>query len=297
MKTAKILDLLPVSALVLVFLLSAGLVSAQSDAPVTDAPHDEEALAEDAEEYVSYSEYKVKAYSLTGFYGDFSGATYLENKPMDDRTVQEDGAADILAYDGGVLLVSRDTDHYEAAHKEIQSGPAFGGRIGMFVNRDFHLDLVGYYATGKAVTSMQYTPDPVNNPSESQRVVVDEDPDFSLVKGGVHLAYDARPAKFWGITPTIGFGLGGLINRYSELNDKTALYLEGNLGFKVNLFDNISLAGQADLTTFAYDVDELGYSNIVKYKTYTLGITWFIDVIPPPVRSAHTAELEALEEG
>ena len=59
---------------------------------------------------------------------------------------------------------------------------------------------------------------------------------------------------------------------------------------------NLSLLGQVDLTTFAFDVDELGYSNIVKYTTFTLGLTWFIDVIPANVRAEHLAELQAAED-
>ena len=125
---------------------------------------------------------------------------------------------------------------------------------------------------------------------------MDEDDGYSLIKGGVHLAYDARPATFWGITPTLGFGLGGLINRYTVNEDKTALYLEGNIGLTTRIFGNVNLTWQVDLTNFAYQVDELGYSNFVKYTTYSLGLTWFFDVIPSEVRAAYMAELQALED-
>ena len=117
-----------------------------------------------------------------------------------------------------------------------------------------------------------------------------------MVKGGLALMYDARPATFFGIMPRLGFGLGGIINRYTYLEDKTALYLEGNFGLSYELFDDFNLTGQVDLTSFAFQVDELGYSNMVNYATFSLGVSWFIDVVPAEVRAAHQAELRAAEE-
>lgn len=259
----------------------------------------EERVAE-IEDNLKYDDYTVKAYRLTFWGGNFSGAAYLENPQLGDRTVLTPGAGDIIAYNGDVLWESTakyedGTLIYDAAHKEIESGPAFGGRVGIYISRDFHLDLLGTYATGKAVTSMLYRPDPADL-DNNERIVVDEDDGFKMVKGGLALMYDARPAKFFGITPRIGFGLGGIINRYSYLADKTALYLEGNFGLNYELFDNFDITGQVDLTSFAYEVDELGYSNMVNYATFSVGVSWFIDVVPGDVRAAHLAELRAAEE-
>lgn len=276
--------------LALALSLSLGSSLAQLEAPVDETEGGETP----EEEVLHFSDYMVKGYSLTAYYGNFSGGTYLDNQALDERTVLTQGAGDILAYDGSVLIQSQDPLHYDAARKEIESGPAFGARIGIFVNPDFHLDLIGTYATGKAVTTMLHKPDPEDS-SLDQRIVVDEDDGYSLIKGGVHLAYDAHPATFWGITPRLGFGLGGLINSYTTLEDKTALYLEGNLGLVARISNDFSVVGQVDLTTFSYEVDELGYSNVVKYTTFSLGLSWFIDVIPDDVRAAHQAELEAAE--
>ncbi len=269
-------------------------------APAQEPPDEQEEQVAASEENLKYEDYTVKAYSLSFFGGNFSGATYLENQELGPRTVLTPGAGDIISYSGDVLWEStakyaNGLNIYDAAHKEIESGPAFGGRVGIYISRDFHLDLLGTYATGKAVTTMLYRPDE-NDRDNSYRVVVDEDDGFKMVKGGLALMYDARPATFFGIMPRLGFGLGGIINRYSYLEDKTALYLEGNFGLNVELFKNFTLSGQADVTTFAYEVDELGYSNMVNYVTYSLGISWFIDVVPDEVRAAHLAELRAAEE-
>jgi len=268
--------------------------------PAQEPTDEQEEQVAAIEENLKYEDYTVKAYSLSFFGGSFSGATYLENQELGPRTVLTPGAGDIISYSGDVLWEStakytNGLNIYDAAHKEIESGPAFGGRVGIYISRDFHLDLLGTYATGKAVTTMLYRPDE-NDRNNSHRVVVDEDDGFKMVKGGLALMYDARPATFFGIMPRLGFGLGGIINRYSYLEDKTALYLEGNFGLNVELFKNLTLSGQADVTTFAYEVDELGYSNMVNYVTYSLGISWFIDVVPDEVRAAHLAELRAAEE-
>jgi hypothetical protein len=268
---------------------------------------EQEARVAEIEENLKYDDYTVKAYRLSVFGGHFSGATYLENQELWERTVLTPGAGDIFAYDGTVLPESRAEYEsgpmagelkYDAAHKTIEPGSAFGGRVGIYISRDFHLDLLGTYATGKAVTTMIGPPD-VNSaydPELIKRREIDTDDGFKMVKGGLALMYDARPATFFGIMPRLGFGLGGIINRYTYLEDKTALYLEGNFGLSYELFDDFNLTGQVDLTSFAFQVDELGYSNMVNYATFSLGVSWFIDVVPAEVRAAHQAELRAAEE-
>ena len=277
------------SLLMAVCLLGTGsLVLAQDSPP----PPAENAVtpAGEAEENLEWGDYTVKAFTLSIWAGSFSGATYLDNQPLGDRTILTDGAGDIIAYDGGVLFESRDTRHYDAAIKEVKPGDAFGARIGIYIADDFHLDLLASYAAGDAVTSMLYTEDPDLAPDDFVRVDVDVDPDFKVYKGGIALMYNAKPATMFGIVPRLGFGLGGIINRYSHLEDKTALYLEGNLGLTYEVFDGFELAAQADLTTFGFEVDELGYSQMVSYATYSLGVSWFIDRVPEQVRAAHYAE-------
>ncbi len=289
-------------------LLSGPVLMAQEEAedpagpaPVEQTDEDESLPAEEVvqeapdpipEEVLTYEDYSVKAYTITLFGGQFSGAKYLENMDLPERTILTEGAGDIMGFDGEVLLVSQDPVHYTGAHKEIKEGPAFGARIGIYVSDDFHLDLLGTYSSGEAVTTMRYTPDPENFPDKSERIEVDRDDGYQMFKGGMALMYDAKPAAFFGIVPRLGFGLGGIINRYSELSDVTGLYLEGNFGLNFELFENFQVGGQVDLTNFAYDVEELGYSNMVNFVTYSLGVTVFLDVIPPEVRASHMASQE-----
>lgn len=250
---------------------------------------------------LKYEDYTVKAYSLTFFGGVCSGAKYLENAELWERTVLTDGAADILAYDpsplerkvepDGVLTVSRDTERYEAAHKELKSGNSFGARIGIYATDVFHLDLTGSYTTGTASTTMLFTEDPDNYPNIRERIEVDT-ADYSIYKGGFGLMYDAKPASFYGVVPRLGFGLGGIINRVGQLSDKTALYLEGIGGLQYEVINNLNITAQANLSIFSFDVDELSYGNMVSYTTLSVGISWFIDVVPDHARAAYFADLD-----
>jgi len=281
------------------------LLAQDTEAPVPD----EEGAAPAPTGPTKYEDFSVKAYSLEFYGGSFSGGKYLENKLIGERTIITDGGAPIFAFnpdgsgipkpnsltgegygvhDDGSLVY--DTNFYRAAHKEIKSGDAFGARIGVYIADHFHLDLLASYQSGKAVTTMLYDPDTFANTTEDAvRIEVDSDDGFKVYKGGLALMYDAEPATFFGIEPRIGFGLGGIINRYTYLEDKTGLYLEGNFGLVRSISRNLSLAVQADVSTFAFDVDELGYSNMVSYTNFTVGLNYFIDVLPPAVRAGHEA--------
>jgi len=276
-------------------LLPGSLLLAQEETEGPEAPADTEeaepggiVLPED--EALTYGDYTVKAYTITAFAGNFSGATYLDNKPLGPRTLLAPGYGDIMGFDGSVLRVSQDATHYTGAQKEIQTGPGYGGRIGIYISDDFHLDLSATFASAKVITTMLYTKNPDTEPEVKERIQVDEDPGYNMIKGGLALMYDATPAKFFGLVPRLGFGLGGLINRYSELSDVTGLYLEGNFGLNAHIAKNLQFGAQVDVTNFAFEVEELGYSNMVNYVTYTFGITWFLDALPPSVRAAHLAE-------
>lgn len=288
-------------------LMTAGgdLLAQEAEAPV---PDEEDATPAPAGP-TRYEDFTIKGYSLEFYGGYFSGGKYLENQLISERTIIQEGGAPIFAFnpdgsgipkpnslsgegygvrDDGSLVY--DNNYYRAAHKEIKSGDAFGARIGVYIADHFHLDLLASYQSGKAVTTMLYDPDTfADTTKDAVRIEVDSDDGFKVYKGGLALMYDAEPATFFGIEPRIGFGLGGIINRYSYLEDKTGLYLEGNFGLVKQFSRKVSLTAQADVSTFAFEVDELGYSNMVSYSNFTLGLNYFIDVLPPAVRAGHEA--------
>jgi hypothetical protein len=245
-----------------------------------------------------YSDFIVKGYSISFSTGHFSGATYLKNWALGDKTFYTDGANDILAYfpsdeTGESLPVSTFKDEngnfvYDAAEKEVEPGESYNLKVGIYIADNFHLDLAGSYIQSRASTTMMHYF--LDEPELNGREEVDADDGFKIYKGGLALMYDAEPAKFLGITPRLGFGLGGIINRYTELEDKTALYLEANLAFNYRLFKNLDLTGQIDSATFAFDVDELGYSNMIHYTSYSIGACWFINVLPDDILAQHQAD-------
>ncbi len=287
--------------LLFLFLVTAGAAGAQDEA---SGEHNTPANApvQRNQEILDYGDYTVKAYSLSFSGGIFSGGVYLDNQALGDKTrITEDGRPDelwpndILGYNGLPLeqgRLKRDDGLrylYDSGRKEIESGPAYTGAVGIYIADNFHLDVHGTYATGKAVTTMVYQGTDDNDPRRGTREVVDEDEGFSMIKGGLALMYDAEPATFWGITPRLGFGLGGIINSYTELADKTGLYLEGTFGLAAGVTKSLDVFGQVNVASFAFEVDELGYSNMVNYTTFSLGLGWFFDVLPPEVRAAHVA--------
>lgn len=270
--------------------LGAGYTWAQDSA--SDSAVENQGIGE-MDPLEEYSQRTIKAYSLTFFGGQFSGAKYLENQRLADRAVFELGANDIMGFNGEVLPESADFIHWDAAHKEIEAGPAYGARLGVYISDNFHIDFLGVYGTGTATITMLEIESSDGDPDFAEnRQQLDSDDGFKMYKGGLAFQYDANNAKVFGIRPRIGFGLGGVINRYSQLADVTALYLDANLGLDYGITENLNVSADLDLTTFAFDVEELGYSNMVSYNTFRFGLTYFIDVLPEPVRAAHNAELQ-----
>jgi hypothetical protein len=258
-------------------------------APAATATVEQAAVPDAPAAALEWKDYKVKGYRLSLYGGTFSGATYLDLKALSDRTILTPGAADVLGYNGEVLIQSVDTEHYMAPRKQIEPGTAIGGRIGIYLGDDVHLDLVGNYLAGRANTTMLYSREGRTGDGVWDRIEVDADDGFTAYKGGISMMYDAQPATFFGVTPTLGFGLGGVINRFSQLEDKTALYLEGNFGLSIEPKQNLQVVARADLSVFAFKVDELGYSNMVGYRNFTIGAAWFFDTVPADVRAKHVS--------
>ena len=288
--------MIPFLILILGAVLCGSLAYAQ--APNTS---DVEGAPVPPEKFEKYEDFIVKGYSISFSAGHFLGATYLDNQLLADTAYYTQGANDIRRYHpndedgfGTSLPQSTELDGderfvYDAAQKEAEPGEGYSLRVGIYIADNFHLDMAGTYINSRASTTMMHLYD-YDKPESYIREEVDHDDGFKIYKGGLALMYDAEPAKFLGITPRLGFGLVGIINRYSELEDKTALYLEANFALNYRLFKNLDLTGQIDSATFAFEVDELGYSNMVHYTTFSIGACWFVDVLPPDIRAQHLAD-------
>ncbi len=244
-------------------------------------------------------EYRVKAYSISFWGGLFSGGTYYEGQALESNTYLAEGSNPIFTFEGDPFteLELRPPDEHEndqgwgytQPRKEIRSGTIFGGRVGMFLSEMFHIDLVFSVARSQAVTSMvhdfdeEYTQ--THADSIDYRVEFADDPrwtdkGFRVYQGGINLMYDAKTVKFFGLSPFVGFGVGALINRFTALEDKTALFFQMTGGLSVNVTESLQIYAQANATTFSFAREELHYGRQVAYKSLRMGINWIIDVVP-----------------
>ena len=166
--------------------------------------------------------------------------------------------------------------------------PGWGAQVGIYLSDSFHFDLALTFASATATTDMlNLNP---NDPDNQFIEQIDEDPGVSVITGGAALVYDARSFRLGGIYPFVGFGLGGIINSFTELEDKTGLYFRGLGGLKYDLSRKLIAFVQANLTTFSYPTEELNYTTQVTYLDFYLGLALFIDTLPPEVRAAHELE-------
>ncbi|MFH1842847.1 MAG: hypothetical protein ABIF77_06530 [bacterium] len=219
--------------------------------------------------------YRIKKITLTFFGGYFSGSTFFELPTLEDRTQLEEGSDEVFRYDGTIFELG---EHYDAPEKKIDPGRTFGGRFGFYLSDQFHLDLVASVTMSKATTTfLNSDPRLEDGP---RRELIDEDDGFTIYKGGGSLMYDITAVDFYGFMPYFGLGLGGVINRFTTLSDKTALYFELTGGLSFDVSSSLRINTQFTASTLSFETEELHYSKQVTYAYASLGICWVFDTVP-----------------
>lgn len=286
-------------AATLCLLLPAAALAQQDQQPPASAETDTAAVAE-GEAAPAEAGPRIKIISLTVQGGTFSGATFFELPKYWPRTEVAEGGNLIYSFDGQSFSLPEDQRLY-APRKEIEPGYHAGARIGFFLSRNFHIDLIASYAKSKATTTFIWD-DPATVDTGPSRVNLDEvgddaeqtlrsflrntgmggalwtDENFTVYKGGGALLYDSYDFRVLGLMPTFGVGLGGVLNRFSFLADKTALYFELTGGLKYELSNSLQLQATYTATMLNFDTEELEYGKQVTYGLASLGVSWLFDV-------------------
>lgn len=300
--------LLPAVTIAATLMLTPAGVGAQTPAdppspttpPVVTTPAERDAAFDsldnaDIEPEMAYSDYTIKGYTISVFGGAFGGDEYLNLPVRGPRTFEDEGADNVMAYDGNWLVYNRQI--HDGPIKTINDATGFGLKVGSWLNDNVHVDLVlSYVATEAVLTMVNKTPD-TEDANDTFREEMSRDDGVKVYRAGVNLTYEARQFEFFGIHPYVGFGFGGIITRFSVIDDTGELFFNGNLGLDRPITDNVSVFAQADMTTFAMSRDELTYTKQVNFLDFRLGLSWFIDVLPAGVRAAHEQDLQESETG
>lgn len=241
-------------------------------------------LAQDgaaADEELPTSAIKRIAISFGG--GTYSGAEYFALPSLDENAQVADGSNVVTLFDGTEINLGTELPEngFGAPRKEIEAGRIFQARVGFYLNESFHIDLAGALALSEARLSLlQYV-----NGEDAGRISGTEeegylDTGFKAYHGGVQLGYDAHALRKLGLTPGFGMGFGGVINRFSTLEDKTALYFQLYTELSRELFGSVSVRGRYTATTFSMATEEVDYGKQVTTHNLTLGLTWMFDAKP-----------------
>ncbi len=255
---------------------------------VAQEPVEDDPLAEEGEVEETWDSYKVKANTVEVFGGLFGGDDYLNLPLMDDQTFVEEGTQRVMSFDGSFWeLDELDYNIYDAPIKEIEDGVTGGIRVGTYLSETFHLDLVFSYTRTEAFLSM------INQHDEDNpvREEIDRDDNVQIMRGALEMMYDINAVDVFGIKPYLGFGFGGVITSFSNLEDVGGLFLIGSAGLRRQFSDNVSAFTQFDLTTYSMSREELHYDKTVSYIDISVGVSFFVDIVPPDVRTRHEAEL------
>jgi hypothetical protein len=239
---------------------------------------------------------KVKSISLNFGSGYYSGCTYFELPTIHPNAQITEGSNNLWLYDGDYLdLGTGDAINYlDAPLKKINPGKIFSANIGFYLSNSFHVDLSASMAKSDAdITVIEVNDDVLGdrfqptgdhdlfrNNSRFQGENPFHDDNFTLYSGGVTLLYDANNIRKGFLLPYFGCGLGGVINRFSALEDKTALYFQLVSGMHIPVSENFMISADIRATTYSLATEEVVYAKQTFNTTFTVGATWKIDVKP-----------------
>lgn len=225
----------------------------------------------------------IKRFAFSFSAGTYSGATFFELPVQDDRAAVEQGSHTVTLYNGEELELpdGLTPNRLDAPRKELESGSFFEGRIGFYLSDNFHIDLMGGLALTEASLSMME----IEFGEQVGRITgtVEDgyrDDSVSSYMGGVQLGYDGHTLKTLGLTPNFGMGLGGVINRFSVLEDKTALFFQLYGELMLPLSSNLQVKGRVTATSYSFQTEEVHYTEQLTTTTMTLGLTWLLDANP-----------------
>jgi opacity protein-like surface antigen len=262
-------------------MLFVAAASAQEAAGVD--PLEAEALPEPE----TWQDYTVKAYTIRIFGGWFGGSEYLNLPVKGPRTFEVIGANRVMGYDGTWWeLDELDYRIYDGPVKRINDGYTLGLTIGQYLADHFHIDVTFAYSATEAVLTMVNTEDSDNQFREE----IDRDSNVQVYRASLQLTYDLDTFSLLGFNPYIGFGFGGVINRFSNLPDVGELFLTGTAGFQRRFGNGTAFFVQASLSSFSMSRDELFYTTSVTYTDVSAGISFYFDVVPPEIRAQHEAQ-------
>lgn len=235
----------------------------------------------------TWQDYSVKAYTIRIFGGWFGGGEYLNLPVRGSRTFEVIDADRVMSYDGTWWERDElDYQIYDGPVKRINDGYSLGLTIGQYLADHFHIDITFGYSATEAVLTMVNTED-----SENQfRQEIDRDNNVQVFRGSLQLTYDLDTIDLLGFQPYIGFGFGGVINRFSNLDDVGELFLTGTAGFQRRFASGTAFFLQGSLTNFSMSRQELHYTTSVTYTDLSAGISFYFDVVPPEIRAQHEAE-------
>ncbi len=265
------------AAMRVIFLLTILVLAIPASGQDSPAGADDTALPD-----APTSAIKRIAISFSG--GTYSGATFFKLPPLDDRAQLEEGTNIITLFNGEELDLGEEVpvdEGFGAPVKKIDSGHFVEGRIGFYLNESFHLDLVGGLVLADASLSvLQYDG---GEPLGRITGTVENgflDTGHTAFMGGFQFGYDGHQLKKFGLTPNFGLGFGGIIDRFTVLEDKTALFFQlfGELSYPA--FDNIEIRARVTTTTYSFRTEEVRYTEQITASNFTLGFTWLFDANP-----------------
>ncbi len=221
------------------------------------------ALAQESEEEESEPLFQVQRIDIRVFGGVSGGEQYLKLPAITDPLTNDTAKDQILDFSGNPAI---DSGLAQAPEKDLESGYFGGVDAAFYLSEAFGFFLSGSLTRANAVLTGQT--DPFAPRREFDRTNV------TTLSTRVGVIYQIGKARKLPIRPYVSLAFGGLLNRFDNVDDITALSFD--LGGGVSFALTETLRGQigTGIQFYSWKTDEVALDKTMIIPQASAGIVW-----------------------
>jgi hypothetical protein len=225
------------------------------------------AQSDTADEEESEALFQIERIEVRGFGGLAGGEKYL-TLPGVPNELTVDTAEDLIMDFSGNPAV--DLGLRLNPEKDLQSGVQMGAQATFYLSEAFGFFLRGSLTQAEVVLTGRRGP---TDPREEF-----DRANLNTFSGKVGAVFHIGKARKLPVRPYVNLAFGGLLNRFENIDDITALSFDLGGGATFGLTDSFRGQIGVDLQFYSWQTDEIALDKTMIIPQVTAGIIWRYDV-------------------